>query len=113
MTSYPCRSIQRQASSTALCSTAVVTMCFPRWRFCQQAAVTAQLSASVPQEVKNSCLASQPRAPATVRRQDSTRRFISSPRGYWELGLPNCSVSTSYIASATGRGTGVVAAWSR
>ena len=85
----------------------------PRWRFCQQAAVTAQLSASVPQEVKNSCLAPQPSASATVFRQTSTRRFISSPMGYWELGLPNCSVSTSYMASATARGTGVVAAWSR
>ena len=82
MTSYPWRSIQRQASMTALCSTAVVTICFPSRRFCQQAAVTAQLSASVPQEVKKSCLASQPRASATVFRQDSTCRFISSPRGY-------------------------------
>ncbi len=66
----------------------------------------AQLSPSVPQEVKNSCSASQPRASATVRRQSSTCFFVSSPMGYWELGLPNCSVSTVYMVSATARGTG-------
>ena len=54
-----------------------------------------------------------PKAAATVRRCCSTCRFISAPMGYWELGLPNCSVNTVYMASATARGTGVVAAWSR
>ena len=73
----------------------------------------AQLSPSVPQEVKNSRPASQPRASATVLRQTSTCFFMSSPRGYWELGLPKRSVKTAYMASATSRGTGVVAAWSR
>ena len=73
--------------------------------------MTAQLSASVPQEVKNSCLAPQPSASATVFRQTSTRRFISSPMGYWELGLPNCSVSTSHgirHRPGNGRSGGVV-----
>ena len=70
----------------------------------------AQLSPSVPQEVKNSCLGSQPTALAMTARQSSIRRCISWPRGYWALGLPNCSVSTVYIASATSLGTGVVAA---
>ena len=94
VTSQPCCSSQRQHSSTALCSTAVVTMCRPMWRFCHTAAVMAQLSPSVPQEVKYSCFASQPMAAATVCRQLSTRFFMSSPRPYWALGLPNCSVST-------------------
>ncbi len=85
-------------------------MCFPRYRFCQQAAVTAQLSPSVPQAVKYRRFASQPRASATVPRQLSTCFFISRPRGYWLLGLPNRPVSTSYMASATARGTGAVAA---
>ena len=73
----------------------------------------AQLSPSVPQEVKKSDLGSQPRAPAMVRRQTATCFFISRPMGYWALGLANCSVKTAYMASATARGTGVVAAWSR
>ena len=70
----------------------------------------AQLSLSVPQEVKYRFLAGQPRASATVLRQSSTRFFMSAPNAYWELGLPYCSVSTSYMASATARGMGVVAA---
>ena len=73
----------------------------------------AQLSPSVPQEVKKSCLAWQPRAAATVSRQRSNCFFISSPMAYWELGLPNCLVKTAYMASATAVGMGVVAAWSR
>ena len=35
-----------------------------------------------------------PRAPATTARPSSTRALASRPRGYWEEGLPNCSVST-------------------
>ena len=70
----------------------------------------AQLSPSVPQEVKYSCFASQPTAPAMTARHASTRRCISCPMGYWALGLPNSSVRTVYMASATALGTGVVAA---
>ena len=43
-------------------------------------------------------------------RHASTRRCISCPMGYWALGLPNSSVRTVYMASATALGTGVVAA---
>ena len=70
----------------------------------------AQASPSVPQEVKYSSPGRQPSAPATTERQDSTRFFISSPMGYWALGLPNWDLSTAYISSATAAGMGVVAA---
>ena len=69
-------------------------MCRPVWRPCHTAAEMAQLSLSVPQEVKYSCSALQPSAPAMTARQRSTAAFISTPMGYWEEGLPNCSVST-------------------
>ena len=92
---------------------AVVTMWRPTWRFCQQAARMAQLSPSVPQEVKKSWFASQSTALAITARQSSTLRRISCPKGYCALGLAYCSVSTVYMASATALGTGVVAAWSR
>jgi hypothetical protein len=46
-------------------------------------------------------------------RQPSTAFFISTPMGYWEEGLPKCAVSTSYMASATALGSGVVAALSK
>ena len=73
----------------------------------------AQLSDSVPQEVKYRRSGGQCSAPATTARQPSTAFFISCPAGYWEEGLPKCWVSTSYMASATAAGTGVVAALSR
>jgi len=58
------------------------------------AAEMAQLSDSVPQEVKCRFSGRHPRAPATTARPSSTRALASRPRGYWEEGLPNCSVST-------------------
>ena len=82
----------------------------PRRRFCQHPAVTAQVSPSVPQEVKYSRSGGQSRAPATVMRHWSSRRFMARPAAYWALGFANWSVNTSYMASATARGTGVVAA---
>ena len=63
----------------ALCSTAVVTMCFPTRRFCHRAAVKAQLSDSVPQEVKNSRPGSQSSASAIPARQPSTSRRACCP----------------------------------
>ncbi len=110
VTSHPSRSSHLQHSSTALCSTAVVTMWFPTCRFCHTAARRAQLSPSVPQEVKCSPSAGQSSRAATALRQSSTRFFISAPKGYWELGFPYRSVRTSIMASATARGTGAVAA---
>mgnify|MGYP006877033272 CR=1 FL=1 len=88
-------------------------MCLPLCRFCHRAACMAQLSLSVPQEVKYRRSAGQPSAPAMTARQPSTAFFISTPMGYWEEGLPKCAVSTSYMASATALGTGVVAALSK
>ena len=88
MTSYPCCVSQRHGSSTALCSTAVVMMCLPVWRPCQMAACMAQLSDSVPQEVKYRRSGGQCSAPAITARQPSTAFFISCPAGYWEEGLP-------------------------
>ena len=110
VTSYPSRARARRGSRTALCSTAVEMICLPARRPCHRAARMAQLSLSVPQEVKTRDSALQPSAAATTARQSATSRAACSPRGYWEEGLPYCSVSTSHIRSATGRGTGVVAA---
>ena len=73
----------------------------------------AQLSLSVPQEVKCRCSGGQCSAPAMTARQPSTAFFISWPAGYWEEGLPQWCSSTSYTASATAFGTGVVAALSK
>ena len=89
VTSYPCCWSHLQGSSTALCSTAVVMMCRPAWRPCHTAAEMAQLSDSVPQEVKCRFSGRHPRAPATVARHPSTSCFASRPRGYWDEGLPN------------------------
>ncbi len=52
VTSYPCRSRSLHVSSTAACSTAVVTICFPFLRPSSTPRRRAQLSLSVPQEVK-------------------------------------------------------------
>ena len=94
VTSYPCCCSSLHCSSTALCSTAVVMMCRPVWRPCHTAAEMAQLSDSVPQEVKCRFSGRHPRAPATTARPSSTRALASRPRGYWDEGFPNCSVST-------------------
>ena len=61
----------------ALCSTAVVMMCLPVWRPCHRAAWMAQLSLSVPQEVKCRCSGGQCSASAMTARQPSTAFFIS------------------------------------
>ncbi len=70
----------------------------------------AQLSPSVPQEVKYTLFTSHPKAAATVSRQLSICLFISSPMEYWLLGLPNRFTRTSYMVSATARDMGAVAA---
>ena len=54
----------------------------------------AQLSPSVPQEVKQRASGGQSRASATVFRQAATRSAMARPRAYWALGLPNSSVRT-------------------
>ena len=110
VTSYPSGSRALRHWRTALCSTAVETMCFPTRRFCQRAERMAQLSPSVPQEVKRSCRGGAPRASATAARLSSTRSRAARPRGYWAEGLPKSSVRTLTMTSATWAGTGVVAA---
>ena len=85
----------------------------PVWRPCHAASEMAQLSLSVPQEVKNSRSGLQPSACATTARALSTMALASRPSGYWAEGLPYWPVSTSIMACATGWGTGVVAAWSK
>ena len=109
VTSYPWRSSSLQVSSTAACSMAVVTMCFPRRRFSSTPRRTAQLSPSVPQEVKNSSEGEQPNASATASRCSFTRRADSRPNSYREEGLPNWPRASSMASMASGR-TGVVAA---
>ena len=89
---------------------AVVMMCRPVWRPCHAAARMAQLSDSVPQEVKCRADGWHPSAPAMVRRASSTSSLASRPRGYWAEGLPNWVVSASTMAPATAGDTGVVAA---
>ena len=102
-----------QLSSTAACSIAVVTMCFP-FRFPSSAAPrTAQLSPSVPQERKVTSLLWQPRAAARSSRQPFRAAAACWPRPWREEGLPHPRVMASRAAwDASGR-TGVVAALSK
>ena len=109
VTSYPCRSRSLQVSSTAACSIAVVTMCFPRRRFSSIPRRSAQLSLSVPQEVKNNSAGEQPTAAATVSRPSFTRWAACRAYPYREEGLPNCPRASTMASTASGR-TGVVAA---
>ena len=96
--------------STPLCSMAVVTMWRPTRRFWCRAARMAQLSPSVPQEVKKSSSGRHPRAPAITARSRSSRSLAARPAAYWAEGLAKCSVITSTMAWAAWGETGVVAA---
>ena len=100
-------------SSTAACSMAVVTMCFPFRLPCSTAARMAQLSPSVPQEVKTTSSLRQPRAAATTARSRSRRSAAALPRAYREEGFPKPSVMTSRAAWAASGQTRVVAALSK
>ena len=60
---------------------AVVTTWFPFRRFSSTAAEMAQLSPSVPQEVKKNSSGRHPRAPATTARSASRRWAAAFPRG--------------------------------
>ena len=92
---------------------AVVTMCFP-FRFpSSRAARMAQLSPSVPQEVKTTSSARQPRAWATTARSAASRSAAAVPRAYRVEGLPKSRVITSRAAWAASGRTRVVAALSR
>lgn len=66
--------------STAWCSTAVVMICRPRFPSRSQAEKIAQLSASVPPEVKKTRSGSAPRALTTALRADFSSRSASIPR---------------------------------
>jgi hypothetical protein len=88
---------------------AVVTMCLPRRRFRSAPRRRAQLSPSVPQEVKTTSPGAHPRAAATVSRSAFTLWAASRPNPYREEGLPKPSNARSRASRASGR-TGVVAA---
>ena len=68
-------------SSTAECSRAVVIICFPLRRLNSTAAWMAQLSPSVPQEVKKTSAGVQPRAAATAARSSLRRAAAACPSG--------------------------------
>ena len=73
----------------------------------------AQLSLSVPQEVKKSSPGAQPRAPATSARQSVRAWAACRPNSYTEEGLPHPRVMASRAAWAASGHTGVVAAESK
>ena len=113
MTSYPRASRSFMQFRIAGCSMAVVTMCLPRLPRRFTVPKTAQLSASVPPEVKNTRSGSAPRAAATSLRAERRARAVSMPKPYRAEGLPQFSVSALVIAStASGQGW-VVAELSR
>ena len=92
---------------------AVVTMCFPRLPMRFAVPNTAQLSASVPPEVKNTRSGSAPMAAATAWRAVRSSRAARMPKSYRALGLPQFSVNAFVMAStASGQGR-VVAELSR
>ena len=89
---------------------AVVTIWFPFFRFSSTAAEMAQLSPSVPQEVKKSSWGRHPKALAMTARSASRRWTASLPIGYREEGLPKPAVMASAAAWTASGQTGVVAA---
>ena len=84
-------------------------MCFPRRRFSSTPRRMAQLSLSVPQEVKYSSAGAHPKAPAMVSLSSFTRRAASRPYPYREEGFPNRPRASVMASAASGR-TGAVAA---
>ena len=88
---------------------AVVMMCLPRLPIRLAAPKMAQLSASVPPEVKNTRSGSAPSAAATFMRAARSCRAVSMPKLYSALGLPQFSVNAFVIAS-TAAGQGLVVA---
>ena len=92
---------------------AVVMMCRPFRRPYSAAVRTAQLSPSVPQEVKTSSSGAQPRRPATAARCSFSAAAAACPRAYPEEGLPYPSVMASRAARAASGHTRVVAALSK
>ncbi len=65
--------------STAWCSTAVVIACLPRFAIRSAPEKIAQLSASVPQEVKNTRSGCAPSAAATLCRDLCSSRAAEMP----------------------------------
>ena len=88
-------------------------MCRPtrRWRYAPSR--MAQLSLSVPPEVKYTSLGAHPSAAASFLRESSSTARASRPNLCVEPGLPYTSVITLYAASAASGHTRVVAALSR
>ena len=111
--SQPSRASFSSGWRTASCSTAEEMMCRPtrRWR-CAPSRM-AQLSLSVPPEVKYTSLGAHPSAAASFLRESSSTARASRPSLCVEPGLPYSSVITLYAASAASGHTRVVAALSR
>ena len=103
-------SSQRTESSTAWCSTEVVSTRrrAPSWR-AQYRPLTARLSASVPPLVKTTSLGRAPNTSASCSRDSSTTRRARRPAACSEDGLPSHASSSVSAAIASGR-MGVVAA---
>ena len=113
VTEKPCCSSFCMGWSTAWCSTAVVTMWRPRLPSRSAAEKMAQLSASVPPEVKKTRSVSAPMASATSCRAVRSSRAASMPRRWTALGFPQRAVSASFTAATASAQGRVVAALSR
>ena len=88
-------------------------MCFPVRRPSSTAPWMAQLSPSVPQEVKKSSSGRHPRPAAAWARWRFTASAAWLPRAYREDGFPHpCVMASTAAWTASGR-TGVVAALSK
>ena len=98
---------------TAWCSTAEVTIRWPRALPAQAAPLSARLLASVPPDVKTISRGSAWRRVATRSCASSSAARAARPNACADDGLPNASVRYGSIASRTSRRSGVVAAWSR
>ena len=81
---------------------AVVIRCLPRLLKRLTVPKMAQLSASVPPEVKKTRSGSAPRAEATRCRAFRSSRAVSIPNPYSALGLPQFSVIALVMASTAG-----------
>ena len=90
VTSTPSASSVRHAARTASCSTWVATTWLPAAPSAETTPRSAQLSLSVPPEVKNiSSLSSAPMSAAARSRASSTAALASRPYRWTLFGFPN------------------------
>ena len=112
-TSNPSSASRAQHSATAGCSTAVVTIRFPRRRSAFTAPKTARLSASVAPEVNTISCGCACSVRAMLSRAFSSVRSAATPSPCRDEGFPKVSRMTAQAASAACGSTFVVALWSR